>query len=119
MRSQGLSYLRVHKRTKRARNHGGRLHAALEERLSPVEPDELIFYAVSELHGHYYPLSVWCEENPSALHAGRQDDSWRGRDLISSCLRTVSIFSNPNNRRAIQNELNMAKSFYQNPEHLL
>lgn len=85
----------------------------------PLSPTNWILYAVSKLHGHYYPLSVWCEENPSELHAGRQDDSWRGRGLIASCLRTVSIFSNPNNRRAIQNELNMAKSFYQNPEHLL
>ncbi|EFY97043.2 hypothetical protein MAA_07589 [Metarhizium robertsii ARSEF 23] len=85
----------------------------------PLSPTNWIFYAVSEIHGHYHPLSVWCEENPSELHAGRQDDSWRGRGLISSYLRTVSIFSNPNHRRAIQNELNMAKSFYQNPEHLL
>ena len=85
----------------------------------PLSPTNWIFYAVSKIHGHYYPLSVWCEENPSELHAGRQDDSWRGRGLVSSCLRTVSIVSNPNNRRAIQNELNMAKSFYQNPEHLL
>ncbi|KID85713.1 glycosyl transferase, partial [Metarhizium majus ARSEF 297] len=85
----------------------------------PLSPTNWIFYAVSKIHGHYYPLSVWCEENPSKLHAGRQDDSWHGRGLISSCLRTVSIFSNPNNRRAIQNELSMAKSFYRNPEHLL
>ncbi|KFG85423.1 glycosyl transferase [Metarhizium anisopliae] len=85
----------------------------------PLSPTNWILYAVSKIHGHYYPLSVWCEENPSELHAGRQDDSGRGRGLVSSCLRTVSIFSNPNNRRAIQNELNMAKSFYQNPEHLV
>lgn len=85
----------------------------------PLSPTNWILYAVSKLHGHYYPLSVWCEENPSELHAGRQDDSGRGRGLVSSCLRIVSIVSNPNNRRAIQNELNMAKSFSQNPEHLL
>lgn len=90
-----------------------------EKDSGPLSPTNWIVYVVGKIHGHYYPLSVWCHENPDKLKAGRENDPWRGRGFIDSCLRTVSIFSNPNNQRAIQNELNKAKTLYQNPEDVL
>lgn len=71
----------------------------------PVEPNSWVFFVVAQIAGRYRPVAI-----VSSICA--EDETLQGYPLVAACHRTVSIFTDRANHRAVRAELALATGYY-------
>ncbi|KAI1172445.1 hypothetical protein F4777DRAFT_514149 [Nemania sp. FL0916] len=74
---------------------------------SPMGPNSWVFFAVAQIDGRHRAVAV-----VSSPGTTEPIESLQGYPLTACCERSVTIFADPANYRAIRSELALAESYY-------